>query len=92
MATIGFFNERTDDKNDGNYYCQECGEQVPIGFKHHHASKVPALKKRIVELEALVEQLRKSALMGDPNANQDQDSRGTGARTIRKVSDRDTLS
>ncbi len=92
MATSGFFNEHTGNKKDGNYYCQECGEQVSIGWKHHHASEVPALKRRVAELEALIEQQRKSASVKTVGANKDQTSRDTRAKSIRTVSDRDTLS
>lgn len=48
----GYYNEYTGNPSDGNQYCRQCGNQTPVGFKHHHASEVPALKQRIRELEA----------------------------------------
>jgi len=52
MSTdIGFFNEYTGDQSDGNFYCNMCGDHVPVGFKHHHASDVPRLEKQVAELE-----------------------------------------
>lgn len=43
----GFFNERTGDRRDGNFYCSDCGGQVPVGYRHHHAADVPKLKARL---------------------------------------------
>lgn len=83
---IGFFNEPTGDRKDGNYYCYKCGEQVPVGVKHHHASEVPELKRRIAGLEAVVEQYRKADSMRVLGVVGQEER-----RPIRAVSDRDTL-
>jgi len=48
----GHYNEHTGNHTDGNYYCQQCGNQVPAGFKHHHAKDVPHLKRQVAKLEA----------------------------------------
>jgi len=54
----GYYNERTGNPTDGNKYCHECGNQVPAGFKHHHAKDVPSLLRRIAELEGVLKEQR----------------------------------
>ena len=46
-----FFNEYTGNKDDGNYYCNACGEQIPQCTKHRHVSEERALKEQIRELQ-----------------------------------------
>ncbi len=51
MDMYGSYNEYTGNPKHGNRYCNKCGNQVPVGFKHHHGSDVPGLLKQIQELE-----------------------------------------
>lgn len=50
------YNEYTGNPRDGSRYCQECGDQTPAGFRHHHAKDVPHLKSRIALLEKALEE------------------------------------
>ena len=66
MRDNGYYDEYTGNKEDGNFYCKAGGDQVPVGFKHHHASEVPALKKKIASLEKLVAATKPLSLVEHP--------------------------
>ncbi len=66
MTIYDSCNEDTGDKKHGGFYCQKCGEQVPVGFQHYHADE---LLKKIHEGEKPLGQLSEKtfAVQHSPN-------------------------
>ena len=66
MTIYGSYNENTGNKEHGGFYCQKCGEQVPIGFQHYHADE---LLKKIREDEKTLKQLSEKTFAVQHNPN-----------------------
>lgn len=58
MSGEGYYDERTSDGSGVSFFCQKCSHQVPSGYRHHHASDVPGLLKKIQELESEIGHLK----------------------------------
>lgn len=75
MARNGSDNVWTGDKSHGNFYCHHCGDQVPIGFQHYHASDVPHLEQKQSTINEQLDILQKIAERGFNQAQSDRISK-----------------